>query len=353
MSAADVTVVVVTWEAVDLTLACLDSLAAQELGDVRMHVVLVDNASTDGTIDRVAERHPDVTVVRSERNLGFAGGVDLGLRHVDAPAVVLLNNDATAEPGFVRALVDGLRTADDAVAALAATVLLDTTFVAARPDDPDVVNGPDGRWVADPAGTVHLVNSTGNQLRTDGFGVDRGWLADASRHRPDRDVFGFSGAAAILRTSVLREVGVLDERFFMYYEDSDLSWRMRLAGYRVEHCPGAVVRHRHSASSGEGSELFRFHDTRNRLAMLTKDASPSLLARTLGAFVLTTASVALRRRQPWPLVRTRLRAFVSYLGMLPHLLRARRTIGARLVVPRREVERLLVPPAGPTGGYRA
>ncbi len=344
MTDIDVTVVTVTYNAAALVVQCLDSLAAQRLGDVTMRVVVVDNASTDATVELVESHHPDVTVVRSSRNLGFAGGNDLVLASVTTPWVILLNNDAVADPDLVRTLVDEARRSPADVAAVAATVLLAERFRAAPDGTADGVEGPDGTWVADPAGDVRLVNSTGNQVRTDGFGEDRGWLADASRHRPPAEVFGFSGAAALLRTSALRDVGVFDESYFMYYEDTDLSWRMRLAGYRVVHCARAVVSHEHAASSDEGSDFFRFHDARNRLATVTKDASVPLALRTVAAFVVTTASIALRRRQPWHVVRTRLRALASYGRMLPGLLQARRRIGRRAVVPRRDVERLLVAP---------
>jgi GT2 family glycosyltransferase len=216
-----------------------------------------------------------------------------------------------------------------------------------------VVTGPDGHWVAATDGPVRLVNSTGNEVRTDGYGVDRGWLSDAAHHRPPTEVFGISGAACVLRTSALADVGLFDESFFMYYEDTDLSWRLRLAGHLVVHCPAAVVEHEHAASSGEGSDFFRFHDARNRLALLTKDASAGLALRGVGRFILTTASITIRRSQPWGHVRTRLRAFGSYLGMLPGLLRARRRIGRGARVSRIDVERLLVPPGTPTGPYRA
>jgi GT2 family glycosyltransferase len=234
-------------------------------------------------------------------------------------------------------------------------VLLADRFRAATEQDPPEIRvaGPDGTWVTDPAGTVRLVNSTGNVVRQDGYGVDRGWLADAARHRPEREVFGFCGAAAVLRTSALRDVGLFDDDFFLYYEDSDLSWRLRLAGYRIEHCPGAVVHHVHAASTGEGSALFRFHDGRNRLLMLTKDATAPRAARAVGRYVLTTASIAVRRSQPASHVLLRCRVLASYARLLPTMLRRRRAIGRAARVPRAQVERLLAPPpATATGGYR-
>ncbi|UZN01942.1 glycosyltransferase family 2 protein [Cellulomonas sp. S1-8] len=350
----DVTVVTVTYDAAGLVRTCLDSLAAQRLDGVRMAVVVVDNASSDGTAEVVADEYPEVRLVRSARNLGFAGGNNLALRQVRSPYVVLVNNDAVIAPDAVWALVRAMDAAPDDVAAMAATVLLAARFRAAGPDEqdaPGAVQGPDGRWVPDPAGDVRLVNSTGNEVRTDGFGQDRGWLADAARHRPARDVFGFSGAAAVLRTSALRDVGLFDESFFMYYEDTDLSWRLRLAGYRVEHCADAVVEHVHAASSGEGSELFRFHDARNRLAMLTKDASAGLALTAVVRFAATTASLAIRRRR-WDLARTRSRALGSYVRMLPGLVRERHRIGRAARLPRARVEELFVA-AGEGYAYRS
>lgn len=349
---ADVTVVTVTYNAADLVSRCLDGLAGQDLGGLTMDVVVVDNASTDGTPQLVAAQYPGVRLLRAPRNLGFAAGNNVALVDARSPVVILLNNDAVPEPSFVRELVLALHRAPEDVAAVAATVLLAARFRPAAPDDTAVVTGPDGRWVEDPGGPIRLVNSTGNEVRTDGFGVDRGWLADAAHHVPPRDVFGFSGAACAIRTAALREVGLFDEHLFMYYEDTDLSWRLRLAGYRVEHCPNAVVSHVHAASSGEGSDFFRFHDTRNRLAVLTKNATGALLLRALAAFVLTTGSIALRRRQPWPRTAVRLRAAGSYLRMLPVLLAARRRISREARVPRATVQDLLVEPSRPSGSYR-
>jgi len=351
----DVTVVTVTYNGAHLVGSCLDGLARQELGGLTMEVVVVDNASTDGTAELVTRSHPDVRLLRSPTNRGFAGGNNLVLDHVTSPYVILLNNDAVPEPSFVAALVRGLAAGLPHLAALTATVLLTDRFRPARDDDPPqlIVVGPDGRYVRDDAGPITLVNSTGNQVRRDGFGVDRGWLEDAATHRPDHDVFGICGAAAILRTSALRDVGTFDEDFFLYYEDTDLSWRLRLAGYTIGHCPDAVVHHRHAASTSEGSELFRFHDGRNRLLMLVKNATPTLAFGAVARFVLTTASITLRRRQPWAHARTRIRVLRSFVRLLPATLRKRSSIGRRARVSRREVELQLVPvPARAAGGYR-
>ena len=354
--APDVTVVTVTFNAGELVLGCLAGLTRQELRGRSMDVVVVDNASIDGTADVVGAQYPQARLIRSPTNRGFAGGNNLALRGVTSPYVILLNNDAVPERAFVAALVDAMDVAPGEVAGLTATVLLADRFRPATATDPDSdrVTGPDGSFVRDPDGPATLVNSTGNVIRRDGYGVDRGWLADAARHRPPAEVFGFCGAAAILRTSALRDVGLFDEDFFLYYEDSDLSWRLRLAGYRIEHCAAAVVHHVHAASTGEGSELFRFHDGRNRLLMLTKNASPALAIRAVARFVLTSASIAVRRTQPWSHVRVRVRVVASYARLLPTMLRKRRAVGRSARKSRTEVESMLADtPRTATGGYRA
>lgn len=350
----DVTVLVVTYQGRLLVSACLDSLATQALDGLAMEVIVVDNASTDGTAEMIEELCPDVVLVRSHRNLGFAGGNNLGLRHANGRIVILLNNDAVADPGFVAALVGHLDAAPSDVAALSARVLLADRFRPAAPSDVrGRVLGADGVWVVDPEGPVRLVNSTGNLVRRDGFGIDRGWLARADLHHPEPEVFGFSGAACALRASALAEVGAFDPTFFMYYEDTDLSWRLQLAGYRIEYCAEAIAHHHHAASSGESSPFFRFHDARNRLLTLAKNASAGLALRLTARYIVTTASLALRRRAPAAHVWTRIRAFASFLRLLPAALRRRHHVGRTARASRRDVERLLVgPPSQPLGGFR-
>ncbi|MCL2455875.1 MAG: glycosyltransferase family 2 protein [Micrococcales bacterium] len=360
-----VTVVVVAYRAHGRLGRCLDALAAQDLPAEHRRVVVVDNASDDGTAEMVETDYPWVDLLRSATNRGFAGGNNLALRanlepgSARSPYVVLLNDDAVAAPTFLSALLRDLEQSPPDVGALTARILLAERFVPTSPGTPGAVHGPDGWWLPAPDGvapdsTVRLVNSTGNQVRQDGFGTDRGWLAEATGHQPPRDVFGFCGAAACLRTEALEEVGLFDETFFMYYEDTDLSWRLRLAGWTTRYCAEAVVEHEHSASSGEGSAFFRFHDLRNRLLTVTKNAPAPMVARVVARYCLTTASIAVRRSQPWSSVRLRVRAFASYLVVLPRALRERRRTRRGSAVPRRDVARLLVPvPTRTIGGYRA
>lgn len=343
----DVTVITVTYNASNLVRACLAGLEGQQLAGLTMEVIVVDNASQDGTPELVQSEYPRVRVIRSVTNLGFAAGNNQALPHVRSPYVVLLNNDAVPEPYFVASLVNHMNSTTPSVAAAAARVLLAEPVRAVPVGTPGAIVGPDGTWLADPSGPVTLINSTGNEVRADGYGLDRGWLARSEDHHPSHHVFGFSGAAAILRTSVLRELGGFDERLFMYYEDTDLSWRMRRHGWRVEYCEQAVVHHIHSASSGEGSDFFRFHDHRNRLLVLAKNAPPRLAMIAPLRYVATTASVALRgsrtRSERLSEFRLRTRVVGSYLKHLPYALRERHHLTRHASTSHRDIAQLFAP----------
>ncbi len=196
---------------------------------------------------------------------------------------------------------------------------------------------------------VDVVNNVGGVVLREGYGADRGFQeVDAGQYDEPEEVFTFCGNGVALRREVLEQVGRFDDDFFLYYEDTDLSWRVRAAGWSIRYVPDAVLRHHHAASSGEWSPLFTFHVDRNRLLMLTKNATLGLAARQVLRYPLTTVSMALRaartgvRERCRPAVRPtllRLRVLASYLRLLPRMLTRRRAIARTAVVTRRALER--------------
>jgi GT2 family glycosyltransferase len=130
-----------------------------------------------------------------------------------------------------------------------------------------------------------VINNAGSDLYPHGFGGDRGFLhRDGGQFDEPAEVFAWCGGGVLMSRAYLDDVGLLDEDFFLYYEDTDLSWRGRLRGWRYVYEPRAVIRHRHAASSGVGSPVFRYHTERNRLLMLIKNAPAGLAWReTLAA----------------------------------------------------------------------
>ncbi len=302
-SATGVVVVVVNHDGGDLTMRCLESVSnsARPRGGVR--VVLVDNASSDGVAERVRQELPEVEVIASPVNRGFAGGCNLGIvRRHPGEHVALLNNDAVAEPGWIVALVDALDERAD-LGAACPKILLER--------EPRVI---------DNAGTVLVRGTTG---------VDRGHgQPDGPAYAEPSDVFAWCGAAVLLRSSYLDAVGVFDERLFLYSEDLDLAWRGRLAGWRYVYCPSSVVVHAHAATTSRRPEILRYYTLRNHLVVGTRYGAPTAAARAVGRAIGALLVHALRDwRTPEgrAALQTRARALGGFARMLPGIIRERRT----------------------------
>jgi GT2 family glycosyltransferase len=193
-----------------------------------------------------------------------------------------------------------------------------------------------------PADPHDVVNNAGSNLYVGGFGGDRGFLErDEGQYEEPVDVFAWCGGAVLLRPAYLQHVGLFDERFFLYYEDTDLSWRGRLLGWRYRYVPGSVVRHEHAASSGEGSDVFRYFVERNRLLMLTKCAPARLGVRaaliegrsTVRAVVTEYVRPMARGQRPRPNVAPqKVRSMRSFVKHVPAMVADRRRLEARRAV---------------------
>jgi GT2 family glycosyltransferase len=191
-------------------------------------------------------------------------------------------------------------------------------------------------WFTVPTGgsTYDVINNVGSRLVLGGYGGDRGFLErDEGQYAEPEDVFAWCGGAVLLSVRYLRDVGVFDDRYFMYYEDTDLSWRGRLAGWRYRYVPESVVRHEHAASSKEGSTLFTHFVERNRFLTLARNAPWSMVAEASYEYLRDTAVIfdrdvvrrARHRARPAPgFALRRLRAYAGFLKLLPETLRTRR-----------------------------
>lgn len=330
-------VVVVNWNGADVLPACLRSLAPVV---EEAEVVVVDNDSTDGSADLVPSLLPGARLIRAGRNGGFAAGADIGIRATTADVVLLLNNDAVAAPGWLSAMVRPFaQPGSEDLGAVTGRVELEGRFAPAPAGTPatELLVDLDGRaWhrVEDATASRRL-NSTGNEVTRSGNGRDRDWLAPADGPAAPRDVFGLNGGCAALRRAALDDVGLLDETLFMYYEDTELSWRLRRRGWRVEHAPDAVTTHRHAASSGTGTEFFQVHNIRNRLLVALRHAPWPVVLRAFARTLVRAALGPHRRR--W------LQATTAALRRVPAELRIRRRVERHATVPRSVVARYLVP----------
>lgn len=300
-----VRVVIVNWRTPLLTERAARSLWPQlRAGD---ELVVVDNASAsadphDNSLAHLRRLGAKLGsagparfgLVQSRRNGGFGYGVNLGARNLRQDALVLLNSDAYALEGFVDALTAPL--GHDLVEATTARLLLEgrwrlvgdgveaqtePTAGATHSTGSAQLRGLDGGiWVSDPSG-VELINSTGNVVDACGNGHDRSWLAPAKQEHDSPEVFGICGGACAISARAWRQLGGMRQDLFMYYEDTDFSYRLRRAGYRVQYVRQAQARHAHAASSDSASAAFTTWNTRNRLRVATRYAPASVAARAL------------------------------------------------------------------------
>ena len=229
---------------------CLSSLAAQTFRD--FEVIVVDNASTDGSVEHIKANFPWVRLVINKKNLGFAEGTNSGIRAAEGELILTFNNDARADRRLLEYLHKPM--ADSKVGVCAAKMLL-----------------ADGR-----------INSTGICLSRSGAAWDRGMFEpDLGQYDAEEEVFGACAGAALYRKKMLDEIGLFDEDFFIYIEDVDLAFRARLAGWSCIYVPKAKVFHHHGGTAGAGSDLSVYYGNRNIIWYAIKDFPARLLITSL------------------------------------------------------------------------
>jgi GT2 family glycosyltransferase len=252
-----VSVVLVNYKGAPDTITCLQHLTQIDWPADRLELIVVDNDSGDGSAEAIRAAVPVATVIDSGSNSGFAGGCNLGVAHATGEYVAFLNNDARPHPDWVRAAVEELEAEPD-VASVASKVL---------------------DW--DGA----LVDYVDGSLTWFGMGYKREVeKPDTGAWDTAKDVLFGTGAAMFVRADVYREVGGFDERFFMFYEDVDLGWRLNLLGHRVRYVPGSLAYHKHHATMNKfGSYRESYLLERNALLSMVKNYDDESLGRTLPA----------------------------------------------------------------------
>ncbi len=244
-------VLVINWNGLDHLAACFETLVQSTYQNVRF--VLIDNGSTDGSVEFVREHFgadSRVEILEAGANLGWSGGNNLGIRNAmnaGADYVFLLNNDTATAPDAIALLVKAAE-ADSDVGALAPKMVL---F-----DSPDIIN------------------SVGVECSIIGNGWDRGLgRLDQPKWNRAGEVLGVCGGAMFIRCSALEHAGLLPDDFGIYLDDLDLSMRIWNAGYTIRSCPEACVRHKFSATMGEGARARQkyYLNTRNRFRLVLRN----------------------------------------------------------------------------------
>lgn len=252
-----VSVVLVNYKGADDTITCLRAFDEVDWPSERLELIVVDNDSQDGSAERIRAAVPHAKVVESGGNLGFAGGCNTGVAHATGQWVGFINNDARPGPGWITAAVEAM-SADPSIGAVASKVL---------------------DWEG------NLVDYVDGSLTWYGMGYKREaeW-PDSPEYDVPKDVLFGTGAAMFVPAALYREVGGFDERFFMFYEDVDLGWRLNLLGYRVRYVPGSVAYHKHHVTMKKfGNYRESYLLERNALLSMYKNLDDESLARALPA----------------------------------------------------------------------
>lgn len=277
---------------------CLAALKAQ--GYPHIEVIVADNNSTDGSRELIRGEYPWVKLVELDKNYGFTGACNAGIRVAKGEFVALLNNDTEVDPGWAAAVVEAFSRSSQ-IGIVASKMLL-----------------------FDKRDHIH---TAGDFFTLDGRAGNRGvWQKDEGQFDHEEYVFSACGGSSVYRKTLLDEVGLLDDDFFFSLEDIDLAWRAQLAGWRCLYTPRAIVYHHLSASGG--GVTASFHDGRNLIFVLIKNYPLPLWRKHWMKVLRTQGRLASEALKAWrgAAARARLRGMIAGMAGIPRMLRKRRAI---------------------------
>lgn len=316
MSQGKFSVVIPNWNGRRFLAACLKSLQQQTYSDIE--IIVVDNASDDGSQALIRKRFPQVQLITLPENRGFTGACNIGMQAANGDIIALLNNDTEVDGNWVKEIVEGF-CSDQAVGMVASKMLL-----------------------FDKRDHFH---TAGDTFGIDGSAGNRGaWERDVGQYDRVEYVFGACGGAAAYRKSMLDDIGLLDDDFFFLLEDIDLAWRAQLAGYKALYVPSARVYHHLSASGG--GVTASYYDGRNSIWVLVKNMPGALIRKYAARILGRQASLAWQALQAWrgAEARARLRGTVRGLLTVGSAIRKRRRIQGSKVAPDTYIDSILSPP---------
>lgn len=245
-----VSIVALNWNGKKFIDPLVESIVKQKLKDIEIEFLFVDNDSSDDSVAYFQKKYAkeDFRIVQNSDNFGYAKGNNLGIKQAKGDYVLVCNNDLVMDENLVQNLYDEL-IANEADLAVPKLMFL---------NKPGYINN---------AGST-LDKNNSWPVSEVGFGEK-----DEGQYESVRDITAFCGACVLFTRDFLHTVGLYDNRFFMYFEDSDLSWRGQEAGRRFIYAPKAIAHHHHTGTSVEGSKKFNYYVARNRVLILLKNAS--------------------------------------------------------------------------------
>ena len=296
-----ISVVIPNYNGIEFLEDCLSSISNQSYKD--FEIIVVDNGSADGSVKFIEDKFPGVFLIKNSENLGFTGATNQGIRHSKGEYVCTLNNDTISGYHFLEYMHKAIESDKD-VGIIGSKMIF-----------------PDGR-----------INSAGMCISRSGAAWNRGMFEeDCGQYEKPEYVIGACAGAALYRRSMLDEIGLFDEDFFMYHDDVDLSFRAYLAGWKCLYYPKAVVTHINSATSGFESEFCVYHGNRNIIWFAVKDFpgrllilySPWIIGRSIGVI-------------PHYMLRKRTKIIIKSkwdaVKKIPYFLKKRREISIKIPV---------------------
>jgi GT2 family glycosyltransferase len=304
-------VVIPNWNGARYLEACLPALHRQSIDDAE--IIVVDNGSEDDSVHLIRSAFPSVRLIELPENMGFAAACNRGIQAARGRYVALLNNDTEAEPGWLEALYEAA-VRDETIGMVASKILLSLE--------------------------TREIDSVGMLVYGDGIGRQRarGRIDDGSFDKVEEILYP-SACAALYKKEMFDDIGLFDEDFFLYCEDTDLGLRAQRAGWKAVFAPKAVVLHKYSMSGG-GYSLFKaMHVERNRMWVGIKNFPFSWIVRmpfhTLRRYFFQACSMVSskgstarlkERHSIIAIMRAGAGAYVSAFAKLPSMLRKRREI---------------------------
>jgi len=299
-------IIVPNWNGKENLGACLDSLLCQS---VNCTIIVVENASTDGSLEYIKKNYPAVELVVNKKNLGFAGGVNSGIRRaleLKCDAVALFNNDAVADKEWLKTLFLKLKS-EDRLGIVTGKLVEANEF---------------------------KLDSTGDQYTVWGLPFPRGrGEKNTFKYDKDAEILGASGGASLYRVSMLKEIGLFDEDFFAYYEDVDISFRAQLAGWKILYEPSAVAYHEIGATSSKIPGFTTYQTIKNLPWLFWKNVPRKYLFSVGIRFYLAYFSFvlsAISRGQFMPVIKG---LFVSVIFMPKKLIQRHKIQSSAKVSP--------------------
>ncbi|KKN33819.1 hypothetical protein LCGC14_0799840 [marine sediment metagenome] len=310
-----VSIIVLNWNGKHLLADCLESIQKQSYSQIE--TIVVDNGSTDDSLDFMRKNYPDVKIIVNDKNEGFCKAMNQGMKATTGTYKLPLNNDVTLSPDFVKDMVK-----------------------AAEPAEVGLVTG---KLIRVSKTKEEVIDSAGHVMFKNRMPRNRGDGLDVAGFDKPEFVFGACGAAPLYKQEMLDDIAIngeyYDEDFFSFLEDVDLDWRAQLRGWKCKYTPDAIAYHWRGGTAVRRSTIVEKHNYKNRYLMLLKNDSLGFFLLNLPQILFTdiVKSSALLFRAP-----TALTGWFSLIRLFPKTLRKRRYIQKNRKVKPSQIEKMFV-----------